>query len=114
MPVSSNSQSASKEWGATIPGGYASYDSEQITADGLKILTAAKVSAAGSSETLVILQVDTANIRWKVGADATAALGEQLAAGDSITLELPRVALLALTMYPVSGTPIVNVQYLYR
>ena len=114
MPVSNNSQSASRQWGATIPGGYTSYDSEQITVNALKTLTAAKVSPAGSSETLVILQVDTANIRWKVGADATAALGEQLAADDSMTLELPRTALLALTMFAVSGTPVVNVQYFYR
>jgi len=112
MPVYDNSGGAGS-WG-TAPAGYTAYDSEQITVDGLKTLTAAKVSPSGTAETLVVLQVDTANIRWKVGADATAALGEQLAADSSLTLELPRVALLALTMYPVSGTPIVNVQYFYR
>jgi hypothetical protein len=113
MPVYEGSAGGSSDWGVA-PAGYTAYDSEQLTLAGLTSLTTAKVSPAGTVETLVVLQVDTAPIRWKVGASATAALGEQMAAGDYLTLELPRAALLALTMFPVSGTPVVNVQYFYR
>jgi hypothetical protein len=115
MPVSNNSAEGSggAGWG-TAPTGYTAYDSEQLTLAGLTTLTAAKVSPAGTSETLVLLGVDTAPIRWKVGGNASATVGEQMAAGDSLELQLPRAALLALTLYPVSGTPVVNVQYFYR
>jgi len=113
MPVfsgvggSSDSTSAGK-WGA------AGYDSEQLTISGLTTLTAAKIGPAGTTETLVVIQVDTANIRWRAGANATAAIGIQVAAGDSYAFDITEAALLAITMYPVSGTPVVNVQYFYR
>ena len=113
MPVQSGGGASGGSWG-TAPVGYTAYDSEQLTLAELTTLTAAKVSPAGTAETLVLLQVDTAPIRWKVGASASATVGEQMAAGDVLELQFPRAALLALTMYPVSGTPVVNVQYFYR
>ena len=94
--------------------GSAGFDDEQIIVDDLKTLTAGKIGPAGTTETLVIIQVDTANIRWRIGANATAAIGVQMAAGDANVFEIADAALEALTMYPVSGTPVVNVQYLYR
>jgi hypothetical protein len=94
--------------------GSAGSDHEQITVSSLKSLATAKINPAGTLETLVIIQIDTANIRWLVGGNATAAVGQQVSAGDLLALELDPAALLAFTMYPVSGTPVANVQYLYR
>lgn len=96
-----------RDWGT-------SYDDEQITVDGLKSLTAAKVKPAGTTETLVLIQLDTAAIRFRVGANASASVGVQVQAGDIICLPITRDAWVAFTMYPVSATATANVQYLYR
>jgi hypothetical protein len=91
-----------------------SYDDEQITVDGLKSLTVAKVKPAGTTETKVLIQLDTAAIRFRVGANATAAIGVQVSVGDYISLPITRDAWVSFTMFPVSATATANVQYFYR